>query len=145
MDPRIRPCHLLLLGQPAAHGVRTSKAVRSVQLFLEGRQRRRGKALVDGGPGHLRAEGTVSTARGIGPEPGGHAVPRSPQQRGHLWALVRLAAGGEGQRLEPLPLLPLGFACRQPETILCEGINRLVSDSERLRSMTNFPYMQLGL
>jgi len=31
------------------------------------------------------------------------------------------------------------------ETVLCEGLNRLGSDSERLRSMTNFPYMQVSL
>jgi hypothetical protein len=31
------------------------------------------------------------------------------------------------------------------ETALCEGINRLASDPDRLRSMTNFPYMQVSL
>jgi hypothetical protein len=31
------------------------------------------------------------------------------------------------------------------ETALCEGINRLAADPERLRSMTNFPYMQVSL
>jgi hypothetical protein len=31
------------------------------------------------------------------------------------------------------------------ETALCEGLNRLASDPERLRSMTNFPYMQVSL
>jgi len=31
------------------------------------------------------------------------------------------------------------------ETALCEGINRLASDPERLRSMTNFPYMQVSV
>jgi hypothetical protein len=31
------------------------------------------------------------------------------------------------------------------ETAVCEGINRLASDPERLRSMTNFPYMQVSL
>jgi len=28
---------------------------------------------------------------------------------------------------------------------LCEGLNRLAADPERLRSMTNFPYMQVSL
>ena len=31
------------------------------------------------------------------------------------------------------------------ETALCEGLNRLAADPERLRSMTNFPYMQVSL
>jgi hypothetical protein len=31
------------------------------------------------------------------------------------------------------------------ETALCGGINRLAADPERLRSMTNFPYMQVSL
>jgi DDE superfamily endonuclease len=31
------------------------------------------------------------------------------------------------------------------ETALCKGINRLASDPDRLRSMTNFPYMQVRL
>ena len=31
------------------------------------------------------------------------------------------------------------------ETALCHGINRLASEPERLRSMTNFPYMQISL
>ena len=31
------------------------------------------------------------------------------------------------------------------ETALCEGLNRLASDPERLRSMTNCPYMQVSL
>jgi hypothetical protein len=31
------------------------------------------------------------------------------------------------------------------ETALCEGLNRLASDPERLRSMTHFPYMQISL
>jgi hypothetical protein len=100
----------MLLGQPDANVVIASKAVRIVQFFLEGRQRRRGNTLVDRGQGHLIAEGTGSTALGIGPKPRGHAVPMYPQQRGNLLALSRLAAGGEVQRMEPLPLLPIGFA-----------------------------------
>ena len=32
-------------------------------------------------------------------------------------------------------------ALEQLETALCEGLNRLASDPERLRSMTNFPYI----
>jgi len=31
------------------------------------------------------------------------------------------------------------------ETILCHGLKRLASDPEGLRSMTNFPYMQISL
>lgn len=31
------------------------------------------------------------------------------------------------------------------ESALCEGLNRLAADPERLRSMTNFPYMQVSL
>jgi hypothetical protein len=31
------------------------------------------------------------------------------------------------------------------ETALCEGINRLAADSAGLRSMTDFPYMQVSL
>ena len=31
------------------------------------------------------------------------------------------------------------------ETALCEGLNRLAADPDRLRSMTNFPYMQVSL
>ena len=31
------------------------------------------------------------------------------------------------------------------EMALCNGLNRLASDPARLRSMTNFPYMQISL
>jgi hypothetical protein len=31
------------------------------------------------------------------------------------------------------------------EIALCNGLNRLASDPARLRSMTNFPYMQISL
>lgn len=39
----------------------------------------------------------------------------------------------------------LGASLEHLETVLCHGLNRLASDPEGLRSMTNFPYMQISL
>ena len=53
----------------------------------------------------------------------------------HLWEDVRAndTAHHHVDTLEPLA------------TALCQGINRLASDPERLRSRTNFPSMQVSL
>ena len=49
----------MLLGQPDANLVIASKAVRVIELFLQGCQGRGSDALVDRGYGHLIAEGVV--------------------------------------------------------------------------------------
>ena len=64
-------------------------------------------------------------------------LPGSPERNPteHLWDELREneTANRHFDALAPL------------ETALCEGLNRLASDPERLRSMTNFPYMQVSL
>ena len=88
--------------------------------------------LVDRAGGHLSHQGTVPENMRLLPQlPGSPAL--NPTE--HLWEDVRDndTANHHFDTLEHL------------ETALCEGLNRLASDPERLRSMINFPYMQVSL
>ena len=81
---------------------------------------------------HLSHEVTVPENIRLLPQ-----LPGSPELNPteHLWEDVREkeTANHHFDTLEHL------------ETALCEGINRLASNPERLRSMTNFPYMQVSV
>ena len=87
---------------------------------------------VDGAGWHLSHQLTVPENLRLLPQP-----PGSPELNPteHLWDDVRdnETANCAFDSLEDL------------ETALCHGSNRLASDPERLRSMTNFPYMQISL
>jgi transposase len=88
--------------------------------------------LVDRAGWHLSHEVTVPENIRLLPQ-----LPGSPELNPteHLWEDLREkeTANHHFDTLEHL------------ETALCEGINRLASDPERLRSMTNFPYMQVSV
>jgi hypothetical protein len=88
--------------------------------------------LVDRAGWHLSHQVTVPENMRLLPQ-----LPGSPELHPteHLWEDLREneTANRHFDTLEHL------------ETVLCEGLNRLGSDSERLRSMTNFPYMQVSL
>jgi hypothetical protein len=64
-------------------------------------------------------------------------LPGSPERNPaeHLWEDVRENETAN-HHFDPLEHL---------ETAVCEGINRLAADPERLRSMTNCPYMQVSV
>ena len=87
---------------------------------------------VDRAGWHLRHDVTVPEHRRLLPQlPGSPAL--NPTE--HLWEDWREhePAQHHFDTLEPL------------ETALWQGINRLASDPERLRSMTNFPSIQVSL
>jgi transposase len=88
--------------------------------------------LVDRAGWHLSHQLTIPENMRLLPQP-----PGSPELNPaeHLWDDLREneTANRPFDSLEHL------------ETALCNGINRLASDPERLRSMTNFPYMQISL
>jgi transposase len=88
--------------------------------------------LVDRAGWHMSHQLTVPENLRLLPQP-----PGSPELNPteHLWDDLREneTANCSFDSLEDL------------ETALCNGINRLASDPARLRSMTNFPYMQISL
>lgn len=88
--------------------------------------------LVDRAGWHMSHQLTVPQNLRLLPQP-----PGSPELKPteHLWDDLREndPANCSFDSLESL------------ETALCHGINRLASDPERLRAMTNFPYMQISL
>ena len=88
--------------------------------------------LVDRAGWHMSHQLTIPENRRLLPQP-----PGSPEltPAEHLWADLREndTANCLFDSLEHL------------ETALCPGINRLASEPERLRSMTNFPYRQISL
>lgn len=88
--------------------------------------------LVDRAGWHLSHQLTVPENLRLLPQPPGSPA-LNPTE--HLWDDLREneTANCSFDSLEDL------------ETALCNGINRLASDPERLRSMTNFPYMQISL
>ncbi len=84
--------------------------------------------LVDRAGWHLRHEGTVPATMRLLPQlPGSPAL--NPTE--HLWEDLR----------ENEPANHHVDTLAHLETALWQGINRLASDPERLRSMTNFPYI----
>jgi putative transposase len=88
--------------------------------------------LVDRAGWHLRHHVPVpDNIRLLPQRPGSPAL--NPAE--HLWEDVRENETAN-HHFDTLELL---------ETALCEGLNRLASDPERLRSMTNFPYMPVSL
>ena len=88
--------------------------------------------LVDRAGGHLSHAVTVPENMRLLPQlPGSPAL--NPTE--HLWEDLRENEPAN-HHFDPLEHL---------ETALCQGINRLASDPERLRSMTNFPSMQVSL
>jgi DDE superfamily endonuclease len=88
--------------------------------------------LVDRAGWHMSHQHTVPENLRLLPQPPGSPELNSTE---HLWDDLREneTANCSFDSLEYL------------ETALCNGINRLASDPERLRSMTNFPYMQISL
>src|SRR5262245_17842817 len=88
--------------------------------------------LVDRTGCHLSPQVTVPANIRLLPQ-----LPGSPELNPaeHLWDDLREneTAKRHFDTLEPL------------ETALCEGLNRLAADPERLRFMTNFSYMQVSL
>jgi hypothetical protein len=88
--------------------------------------------LVDRAGWHLRHQLTLPENMRLLPQ-----LPGSPERNPaeHLWEDLREneTANRHCDALEQL------------ETALCVGINRLASDPDRLRLMTNFPYMQVSL
>ena len=88
--------------------------------------------LVDRAGWHMSPQLTIPENMRLLPQP-----PGSPELNPaeHLWDDLREneTANRIFDSLEPL------------ENALCNGINRLASDPERLRSMTNFLYMQISL
>jgi hypothetical protein len=88
--------------------------------------------LVDRAGGPLRHQGTVPEHMRFLPQlPGSPA--RNPAEP--RWDDLR-AQEPANHDLDTLALRA---------TALCEGINRLAAEPERLRSMTKFPYMQVRL
>jgi transposase len=88
--------------------------------------------LVDRAGWHMSHQLTIPENMRLLPQP-----PGSPELNPaeHLWDDLREneTANRSFDSLEHL------------ESALCNGLNRLVSDPARLRSMTNFPYMQISL
>jgi hypothetical protein len=88
--------------------------------------------LVDRAGWHMSHQLTVPENLRLLPQP-----PGSPELNPaeHLWDELREneTANRSFDSLEHL------------ETALCQGLNRLASNPARLRSMTNFPYMQISL
>jgi hypothetical protein len=88
--------------------------------------------LVDRAGWHLSHQVTVPENLRLLPQ-----LPGSPELNPteHLWEELR----------ENEPAKHHFDTLEHLETALCEGINRLISDPARLRSMTNLPYMQVSV
>ena len=99
----------MLLGEPHANLIGASKTVGGLQFDLQCRQGCVGDAPMDRGPGHLRTECLVSTARGIRGKPRGHAVPMHPKQRSNGLAVAGVSTRGPIQGMQPLPFFAVGF------------------------------------
>jgi hypothetical protein len=105
VDARIRQRHLVRLSQPAPNLVIASKAVRGLELFVQGRQGCRGDALPQGRPRDLLVQHVIKPTRGVGIQPGGHTGAMDAEEGRDCLAVVGTPARGQIKGLQALALL----------------------------------------
>ena len=95
----------MLLGQPETNLVIAGKAVRVLELCLQGHQGCRGNALAQGRARDLVTEHLVDPTLGVGLKPSGDAMAMDAEEGRDLLAVVGSPARGQIERLLALALL----------------------------------------